>query len=52
MKFFIDITKTDGSKVEGTIAWPSDDALAEKARIKMEHPDWHVELNPLEGTNF
>lgn len=50
MKLFMDITKADGLKVEGTIVWPEADALNEKAKINSEHPDWIVELNPLEGT--
>lgn len=50
MKLFVDITYPDGRKRDGTIAFPESDAVAIRDDIKAEHPDWHVELNPLQGT--
>lgn len=50
MKYFVDITYPDGKKRDGTIAFPSADAVAIRDQIMGEHPDYHVELNPLQGT--
>ena len=50
MKYFVDCRLPDGSAREGTVAWPSDEALTRADELRREHPDWFVELNPLEGT--
>jgi len=50
MKYFIDISYPDGSKRSGTIAFPESDAVAIRDQIKSEHPDYIIELNPLQGT--
>jgi len=49
-KFFVDCLLPDGSWKRGSVAWPSDDAEIVAAGFREEHPDWIVELNPLEGT--
>jgi hypothetical protein len=49
-KFFVDVVKSDGSKREGSIAFPADDAARYAGELRREHPDWLVQLNPLEGT--
>lgn len=50
MKYFIDGIKDDGTRFCGDIAWPKGDALALLAEMRIEHPTWQLELNPLEGT--
>lgn len=50
MKYFVDITKADGSEAGGNIAFPESEATAYAREIRAEHPDWHVELLPLQGT--
>jgi hypothetical protein len=50
MKYFIDIVYPDRTERRGQIAFPQGDAKQIRDQIKLEHPDWIVELNPLEGT--
>ncbi len=46
---FVDcLTETGWRK--GSIAWPMEDALIVAAGFREEHPNWAVEINPLEGT--
>lgn len=49
MKAFVDVLKEDGQWSQGQIAWPYDEALNVAAEIREQHPDWVVEVNPLEA---
>jgi hypothetical protein len=51
VKYFIDITLPDGTHKGGTIAWPREDALAVAAEYRHVHPDWVVELVPVDTTH-
>ena len=50
VKYFVDCRLPAGSIVKGTIAWPSAEARTRAAELRREHPDWIIELNPMEGT--
>lgn len=49
MKFFVDCLTENGWR-KGSIAWPFEDAQIVANGFREEHPDWVVEINPLEGT--
>jgi hypothetical protein len=46
---FIDCLTETGWR-RGSIAWPVEDAIIVAAGFREEHPNWLVEINPIEGT--
>lgn len=52
LKFFVDCLLPDGTWKRGSILWPKADAEAVAKGIKEEHPDWLVEINPVEVKNL
>ena len=47
-KFFIDCLLPDGTWKQGSIIWPAADAALIAESMREEHPDWLIELNPVE----
>lgn len=50
MNYFVDCMLPDRTWQEGTIAWPATEAQAIAGALREAHPDWLVEINPLENT--
>lgn len=50
MKYFVDTLREDGQWHKGSIAWPKDDAEIVARGMREDHPEWLVEVNPLENT--
>ena len=50
MKYFVDVRRPDGTEKLGTLAMPKEDALAQAAAIRERHPNWIVEINPVDTT--
>lgn len=50
MKYFVDIRLPDGTEKQGMLAMPKEDALAQASAIRERHPDWIVEINPVNTT--
>ena len=46
---FVDCLTESGWR-KGSIAWPLADAEIVAAGFREEHPNWLVEINPIEGT--
>jgi len=46
---FVDCLTETGWR-RGSIAWPVEDAIIVAAGFREEHPNWLVEINPIEGT--
>lgn len=46
---FVDCLTESGWR-KGSIAWPMADAEIVAAGFREEHPNWLVEINPIEGT--
>lgn len=46
---FVDCLTESGWR-NGSIAWPLADAEIVAAGFREEHPNWVVEINPIEGT--
>ena len=47
-KFFVDAQRPDGRWAFGEKALPRDEAQQHADYVKLEHPEWHVEINPVE----
>jgi hypothetical protein len=50
VKYFVDIRLPDGTEKDGLIAMPEEDARAQAATIRERHPDWIVEITPVDTT--
>jgi len=48
VKFCVDCLLPNGVWKKGSIVWPAANAEVVAASIRDEHPDWLVELNPVE----
>ena len=50
LKFFVDAQRPDGRWVLGEIACPRAEAESRAGELKVQHPDWLVEINPVRPT--
>ena len=50
LKFFVDAQRPDGLWVLGEIACPRAEAESRAGELKLQHPDWLVEINPVRQT--
>jgi hypothetical protein len=52
MKYAVDCLLPGGTWRKGTILWPLADALIVAAAYHADHPDWLVEINPVDSTTL
>jgi len=50
LKFFVDGRRPDGRWVLGEIACTRAEAESRAGEMKLQHPDWLVEINPVRRT--
>jgi hypothetical protein len=50
IKFFVDAQRPDGRWVLGEIACTRAEAETRAGELKLQHPDWLVEINPVSAS--
>ena len=50
LKFFVDAQRPDGRWVLGEIACTRSEAESRAEELKIQHPDWLIEINPVGRT--